>query len=150
MNQIKNVAINQVDTDSENGGLILNSSRSETVNNAILCGMFPLQVAWNVTAYKEKHMEKVTIWDGMTQTHGFHIDVLRDTKSNDFIAEVKISSPGLAPPKIVGRSTPVMKFEDPVKIRHENLEKLRELIEQFITERYGEILQFFESENSKY
>ena len=94
-------------------------------------------------------MDKVLTWNGMTQSHGFQIKVYRDTKSKDFVALIQTSSPPLVPPKIPGRSTAVMKFDDPEEIRHEDLTQLQELTKKAITDRCGEILQLFENEKVK-
>lgn len=92
-------------------------------------------------------MDKVLNWNGMTQSHGFQIEVFRDTNIKDFVAKIQTSSPALMPPKVPGKPIPVMKFDAPEEIRHEDLNRLRELTKKSITDRCGEILQFFEHEN---
>lgn len=89
-------------------------------------------------------MDKVTSWNGMTQSHGFQVEVYRDTKAKDFVAEIHTSSPALTPQHIPGSPTLMMKFDDPEEVRHEELDKLREITKQTITNRRGKILQFFE------
>ncbi len=90
-------------------------------------------------------MDKVTVWRGMTQTHGFQVEVYRETKAGGFVAKIQTSSPALMPQHIPGTRTPTMEFDDPEELRHEELNQLRELTKQQITSRCGKILQFSEN-----
>ena len=89
-------------------------------------------------------MDKVTNWNGMTQSHGFDVQVSRDTETGMFVAQLHTSSPPLVPQHIPGSPTPMMGFDDPAEIKHKDLDQLRELTKKQITSRCGEILQFFE------
>lgn len=89
-------------------------------------------------------MEKVANWNGMTQTHGFQVEVYRDAKAGVFVAQIQTSSPPLVPQHIPGTPTPMMEFDDPEELKHEDLSQLRELAKQRIAGRCGKILQFFE------
>ncbi len=90
-------------------------------------------------------MDKVTVWRGMTQTHGFQVEVYRETKAGGFVAKIQTSSPALMPQRIPGTRTPTMEFDDPEELRHEELNQLRELTDQRIASRCGKILQFSEN-----
>jgi hypothetical protein len=89
-------------------------------------------------------MEKVADWNGMTQSHGFNVEVFRDAKSGTFIARLHTSSPPLMPQHIPGAPTPMMKFDDPEEIKHKDFDQVRELTKIQITDRCGKILKFFE------
>lgn len=89
-------------------------------------------------------MEKVADWNGMTQSHGFTVEVFYDTKSGMFIARLNTSSPPLMPQHIPGAPPPMMKFDAPEEIKHKDFDQVRELTKKQISDRCGEILQFFE------
>jgi len=90
-------------------------------------------------------MNKVAEWNGMTQTHGFCVDVYRDVQAGIFVAQIRASSPALIPRYIPGTPLTMMDFDDPEEIKDEELEHLRELTKQRIASRCGKILQFFEN-----
>lgn len=90
-------------------------------------------------------MNKVVTWDGMTKTHGFHIDVFRDSEGEGFVAQIQTYSPPLVPQKVPGTPIQMMNFDDQVELRHKNLDQLRELTKQLIISRCGKILQFIEN-----
>ena len=81
----------------------------------------------------------------MTQTHGFQVEVYRDTKVGGFVAKIRTSSPSLMPQRIPGTPTPIMEFDDPEELRLEELNQLRKLTKQRIASRCGKILQFSEN-----
>jgi hypothetical protein len=89
-------------------------------------------------------MEKVAIWTGMTQTHGFLVEVYRDAKAGGFVAQIRTSSPALIPQYIPGTPTPMMEFDDPEELRSEELIQRGELTKNRISGRCGRILQFIE------
>jgi hypothetical protein len=89
-------------------------------------------------------MDKVTNWNGMTQSHGFDVEVSCDAKTGMFVAQLQTSSPPLMSQHIPGASTPMMEFDDLEEIKHKDLDQLRELTKKQITDRCGKILRFFE------
>jgi hypothetical protein len=89
-------------------------------------------------------MEKVADWNGMTQSHGFSVEVFHDATSRMFIARIHTSSPPLMPQHIPGSPTPMMKFDDLEEIKNEGFEQVRELTKKLITDRCGKILRFLE------
>ena len=89
-------------------------------------------------------MDKVADWNGMTQSHGFNVEVFRDPKTGMFVAQLHTYSPPLMPQHIPGASTPVLNFDDPEEIKHEDFDQVRELAKKQITDRCGKMLQFFE------
>ena len=90
-------------------------------------------------------MGKVANWNGRTQSHGFNVDVSRDRKTGMFVAQLHTSSPPLMQQHSPGARPPMMKFDEPEEIKHEDLDQLRELTKNRITSRCGKILQFFEN-----
>ncbi len=85
------------------------------------------------------------MWSGMTQTHGFLVEVFRDAKAEVFVAKIQTSSPALIRQYIPGTPTPMMEFDDPEELRSEELIQLRELTKNRISGRCGRILQFIEN-----
>ena len=90
-------------------------------------------------------MKKVAEWIGMTQTHGFSVQVYRDATNETFIAQVQTSSPALVPQHIPGTPTPTMDFGAPEVLKHKELDQLCELTKQQIANRCGKIVTFFEN-----
>ena len=90
-------------------------------------------------------MDKVAEWNGMTQSHGFCVEVYRDGKAGLFVAQIRTSSPALMPQYIPRTPITMMDFDDPEELRDEELNQLRELTKQRIASRCGKILQFFEN-----
>lgn len=89
-------------------------------------------------------MEKVADWNGMTQSHGFDVEVFHDTTSGTFVARLHTSSPPLMPQHVPGAPTLMMEFDDPEEIKHEDFDQVRELTKKQIADRCGKILHFFE------
>jgi hypothetical protein len=90
-------------------------------------------------------MDKIAEWQGMTQTHGFHVDVFLDSAATGFVARIQTYSPGLVPQHVPGMPTQMMAFDDPEELRHEELDELREHTKQRITHRCGKISQWVEN-----
>lgn len=90
-------------------------------------------------------MDKVAMWNGMTQTHGFLVEVYRDARAGVFVAQIQTSSPALIPQYIPGTPTPMMEFDDREELRSDDLNQLRELTKTRISSRCGRILQFIEN-----
>lgn len=89
-------------------------------------------------------MDKVAEWSGMTQSHGFCVEVYRDGEARLFVAQVRTSSPTLIPQYIPGSPITMMNFDLLEEIKDEELDHLRELTKQRIVTRCGKILQFSE------
>lgn len=90
-------------------------------------------------------MDKFTGWQGMTQTHGFSVDVFHDSAAGMFIAQLNIYSPPLMQRIVPGVPTEVIQFDEPETLKHGSLDELRERTKQRIAARCGEILQFSEA-----
>ena len=89
--------------------------------------------------------EKVARWEGRTGSHGFTIEVYGNREQGLFSAHIHASSPALAPVHHGGQKTPMMAFEDPVKIVDiDDFDTLKALTKKLITERYGDIRQWRE------
>jgi hypothetical protein len=56
-------------------------------------------------------MDKVAEWNGMTQSHGFCVEVYRDGEARLFVAQIRTSSPALIPQYIPGTPITMMNFE---------------------------------------
>lgn len=90
--------------------------------------------------------EKIARWQGMTRSHGFTVEVFGDREQGLFTAHVEASTPALAPAIRPGQPTPTMKLEEPAKIRGDDFDTVKALTRKFITGRFGDILQWRESE----
>ena len=90
-------------------------------------------------------MNKIATWNGMTQSHGFFIDVFRDTATGGFVAQIHTSSPALVPQHVPGTPIQMMDFDEQDEMRHEELDQLGELTKQRIISRCGKILQFIDN-----
>lgn len=89
-------------------------------------------------------MDKVAEWNGMTESHGFCVEVYRDSDARLFVAQIRTSSPALVPQYIPGTPITMMNFDPLEEIKDEELDHLRELTKQRIVARCGKILQFSE------
>lgn len=87
---------------------------------------------------------KIAVWNGMTLSHGFVVDVFKDGEQGLFSAKITASSPALFRALAPGEKPPMMSFEDPIKVRSDDLDVLRALVRKAISERYGEIRNFQE------
>jgi hypothetical protein len=89
-------------------------------------------------------MDKVAEWNGVTQSHGFCVEVYRDGEARLFVAQIRTSSPALIPQYIPGTPITTMTFDPLEEIKDEELDHLRELTKQRLVTRYRKILQFSE------
>ena len=78
-------------------------------------------------------MDKVAVYHGISQSHGFNVDIFRDSAAGVFVAQLQTYTPALIPQHIPGTPIPMMEFEEPEELRHENLNTLLDLTKQQIT-----------------
>jgi|GEM_PF-6672709 len=81
-------------------------------------------------------MKEVGTLTGCTQKHDFEVVVSHDSKTNEFVAELHVSSP----PDWV--TVPEECPEDPGEFRDASLFELRDHIEQWINKHCGEIVRY--------
>ena len=91
-------------------------------------------------------MDKIAAWRGMTESHGFRVEVYRDATVGVFVAQIQTSSPALIPQHIPGTPISMMEFDDPEELKHKELNHLREIAKQRIASRCGKILHFSEND----
>jgi hypothetical protein len=82
---------------------------------------------------------KIERWSGMTTSHGFLVDVFSDGEQGMFSANIMASRPALVPALAPGERPGTMSFDEPIKLRRDDLDVLRALVKKTISERYGEI-----------
>ena len=87
---------------------------------------------------------KVAVWNGMTDTHGFMVDVFEDREQGQFRAIVRASKPPIAPMHVPGQPVAMMTFEDEERILAFDLDALRALTRKLISDLYGKIRRFDE------
>lgn len=88
---------------------------------------------------------KIAVWDGMTQTHRFTVDVFEDDEQGLFIANIEASNPPLASAlRLPGQKPAMIEDAEPEKLTYDDLEILKAKTQQTLTKRFGKILQFRE------
>jgi hypothetical protein len=86
-------------------------------------------------------VKKVEVWGGETATHGFSIDVFRNTKAGLFIAMIHTYSPPSFSEYFPSANTTIH-HDEPEELKHHDLDQLREATKQRITNRCGKIKNF--------
>lgn len=87
-------------------------------------------------------MDMVAKWHGTTQSHGFSIDVFRDTAVGEFVAQLHTYSPPVWEQYVSGARPDLMTFGEAGEIRHKDVEILLDLAKQRIATSCGRILEF--------
>lgn len=86
-------------------------------------------------------MKQFKVWKGVTQTHGFNVDVFRDDQTDEFLARIFTYSPPDWAQHFPGNES-WMTNDEPEELRNKDLDQLRELIKRQITARCGKIKEF--------
>lgn len=91
--------------------------------------------------------QKTHVWDGMTRSHAFVVDVFLDGEQGLYTAHINAHTPALAtalrPP---GKSPERIQIEPGIEVRHHDLDVLKGQVKVEISSRHGDIVQFRERE----
>ena len=75
----------------------------------------------------------------------FMVDVFKDEEQGLFIANITASTPAVAPAlRMTGQAPARLNFEDPQKLRDEDLDVLKASTRVLLAQRYGNVLLFQE------